>query len=193
MRQRPVGARPARRSVARALHHTAMRRRSRVPLVRFVILYAIGFAALLVALAARMQPLRVGEERVLRAVLVVFGSALSVGGAIAISQQGEQPGHSLAETPLAYAVFGALAFGGAIYVLGVLMWRGAVAFGLRLAGWVLMVFAVGVPSSLLLGLPFVCTLAVGLRWADSSRRVSAPHQHHDPPGSPAGWEQRAAG
>jgi hypothetical protein len=159
----------------------------------FVILYAIGCAALLVALAARVRPLSAGEERVLRAVLVMFGSALSVGGAIALSQQGEQPGHSLAETPLAYAVFGALTFGGAIYALGVLMWRGAVAFALRLAGWLLMVFAVGVPSSLLLGLPFVCTLAVGLRRADSSRRVIAPDEHHDPPGSPAGWQQRAAG
>jgi hypothetical protein len=159
----------------------------------FLLLYPIGVAALLVALAARTQPLRTGEERVLRAVLAVFGSALSVGGAIALSRQGHQPGHSLAESPLAFAVFGALAFGGAIYVLGLVMWHGVVALALRIAGWVLMVFAVGVPSTLLLGLPFVCTLAVGLRRADSSRRVIAPRQHHDPPGSPAGWGQRAAG
>jgi hypothetical protein len=153
----------------------------------FLFLYPIGVAALLVALAARTQPLRAGEERVLRAALAVFGSALSAGGAIAISRLGHQPGHWLAESPLAYAVFGALAFGGAIYVLGVVIWRGVVAFALRLAGWVLMVFAVGVPSTLLLGLPFVCTLAVGLRRADSPRRAIAPRQHHVSPGSSVRW------
>jgi hypothetical protein len=158
----------------------------------FLLLYLIGVGALLVALFARTQPLRAGEERVLRAVLVV-GTALSVGGAIALSRLGQQPEHSLADSPLAFAVFGALAFGGAIYALGVVMWCGVVAFALRAAGWVLMMFAVGVPSTLLLGFPFVCTLAVGVRRGDSSRRVIAEGQHHDPPGLPAGWEQRAAG
>jgi len=130
----------------------------------FLLLYPIGVAALLVALYAGSQPLRPGEERVLRAVLAVFGSALSLGGAIALSRLDEQPGHSPAEVPLAHAAFGALMLGGALYVVGLVTWRGGVAFALRLAGWVLMVLAVGLPSSLLLGLPFVCALAVGLRF-----------------------------
>jgi hypothetical protein len=159
----------------------------------FLLLYPIAVAALLVSLAARTQPLRAGEERVLRAVLAVCSSALSAGGAIALARLGQQSGHSLADSPLASAAFGALAFGGALYVLGVVMWRGLVAFALRFTGWVLMVFAVGVPSTLLLGLPFVCTLAVGLRRAESSRRAIAPGQHHVPPGLPAGVGRRAAG
>jgi hypothetical protein len=45
---------------------------------------------------------------------------------------------------------------------GLLAWRGGQALGLRILGWVLMVTALMIPSTLTLGLPLVALLAVTL-------------------------------
>jgi hypothetical protein len=49
-----------------------------------------------------------------------------------------------------------------VYAAGLLAWRGGQALGLRILGWILMVTAFAIPSTLTLGLPLVALLALAL-------------------------------
>jgi hypothetical protein len=49
-----------------------------------------------------------------------------------------------------------------MYAAGLLTWRGGQALGLRVLGWVMMVAALAIPSTLTLGLPLVALLALTL-------------------------------
>jgi hypothetical protein len=63
---------------------------------------------------------------------------------------------------LGWTVGAAVSLGGAAYAAGLLAWRGGQALGLRILGWVLMVMALVIPSTLTLGLPLVALLVVAL-------------------------------
>jgi hypothetical protein len=56
----------------------------------------------------------------------------------------------------------AVSLGGVVYAAGLLAWRGGQALGLCILGWVLMVTAFAIPSTLTLGLPLVAPLALAL-------------------------------
>ena len=63
---------------------------------------------------------------------------------------------------LGWTIGVAVSLGGAVYAAGLLAWRGGQALGLRILGWVLMVMALMIPTTLTLGLPLVALLAVAL-------------------------------
>lgn len=67
-----------------------------------------------------------------------------------------------------------LAAGGAIYVLGVMLWRGRAALALRAVGWSLAVAALAVPSILSLALPATALLIVTLGPAPEHEPGSRP-------------------
>jgi hypothetical protein len=55
-----------------------------------------------------------------------------------------------------------VSLGGVVYAAGLLAWRGGQALGLRILGWVLLLMAFAIPSTLTLGLPLVALLALAL-------------------------------
>jgi hypothetical protein len=63
---------------------------------------------------------------------------------------------------LGWTIGAAVSLGGIVYAAGLLAWRGGQALGLRVVGWVLMVAALVIPSTLTLGLPLVALLALTL-------------------------------
>ena len=63
---------------------------------------------------------------------------------------------------LGWTIGAAVSLGGVVYAAGVLAWRGGQALGLRILGWVLLVTALVIPSTLTLGLPLVALLALAL-------------------------------
>jgi hypothetical protein len=83
-------------------------------------------------------------------------------GAIGIAVLGLQldgDGHAHV---LGWMIGAAVSLGGVVYAAGVLAWRGGQALGLRILGWVLLVTALVIPSTLTLGLPLVALLALAL-------------------------------
>jgi hypothetical protein len=132
------------------------------------LLYPVSIAALLVALSARRQPLTGRDTAVRRIVLAAVSGVLAIVGVVGFIDLVREPWHSLEDSPLAFAAFGGLAVGGVSYMVGAALWTGA-GFAVRLSGWVLMVLVLAVPSSLMLGLPLACTLAVGLQRVDRAQ------------------------
>jgi hypothetical protein len=63
---------------------------------------------------------------------------------------------------LGWTIGGAVSLGSIVYAAGLLAWRGGQALGLRVLGWILMVAALVIPSTLTLGLPLVAALALTL-------------------------------
>jgi len=63
---------------------------------------------------------------------------------------------------LGWTIGAAVSLGGVVYAAGLLAWRGGQALDLRILGWVLMVTALVIPSTLTLGLPLVALLALAL-------------------------------
>ena len=133
-----------------------------------LLVYPVSIAVVLVALSARAQPLTGRETTGLRLVLAALSGVFAIVGVVGFIDLVREPWHSMADSPLAFAAFGALAVGGITHTVGATLWSGA-GFALRLSGWVLMVLALALPSSLMLGLPLACTLAVGLRRADRAQ------------------------
>jgi hypothetical protein len=81
-------------------------------------------------------------------------------GAVGIAVLGLQLGdHAHA---LGWTIGGAVSLGSIVYAAGLLAWRGGQALGLRVLGWVLMVAALVIPSTLTLGLPLVALLSLTL-------------------------------
>lgn len=102
--------------------------------------------------------IRLGFAAVSAAFLVIAIGAL-------IEFAGE-PQQALSKTPIAWAIFGTLSLGGALYTTGILWWQGAVAYYARVFGWILLMLALLVPSQATLALPFAAVLAVSLVPAD---------------------------
>jgi hypothetical protein len=63
---------------------------------------------------------------------------------------------------LGWTIGAAVSLGSIVYAAGLLAWRGGQALGLRVLGWLLMVAALLIPSTLTLGLPLVALLALTL-------------------------------
>jgi hypothetical protein len=63
---------------------------------------------------------------------------------------------------LGWTIAVALTLGSILYATGLLTWRGGQALGLRTLGWLLMVAALAIPSTLTLALPLVAPLALTL-------------------------------
>jgi hypothetical protein len=130
-----------------------------------VILMVYGFVAGVIAWAfgRRGGPwiLRLtepGQQRV-RLAVGMLATAMGAMGIAVLGLQFEGDGHGHL---LGWTIGAAESLGGVVYVAGLLAWRGGQALGLRILGWVLMVTALVIPSTLTLGLPLVALLALAL-------------------------------
>jgi len=56
-----------------------------------------------------------------------------------------------------------LCFGSVVYLCGLALWHERAGYALRLAGWILAVSALAIPSTLTLLLPVVCVLALTIK------------------------------
>ena len=99
-----------------------------------------------------------GQQRV----RLAAGMLATAVGAMGIAVLGLQLGGDDHAHMLSWMVGAAVSLGGVVYVAGLLAWRGGQALGLRILGWVLMVTALVIPSTLTLGLPLVAALALTL-------------------------------
>jgi hypothetical protein len=97
-----------------------------------------------------------GQQRV-RLVAGVLDVAVGAVGVAVLGLQGGDHAHLLGWT-----IGGAVSLGSIVYAAGLLAWRGGGALGIRVLGWVLMVAALVIPSTLTLGLPLVALLALTL-------------------------------
>jgi hypothetical protein len=129
----------------------------------FLLVYAFLAGVIVWAFGRRGGPwiLRLGEPgqqrvRLAAAMLVTAVSAMGI-AVLGLQLGGDDHAHVLGWT-----VGAAVSLGGAVYAAGLLAWRGGQALGLRILGWVLMVMALVIPSTLTLGLPLVALLAVAL-------------------------------
>lgn len=130
-----------------------------------MLLFAYGF---LVGLTAWTFGRR-GGPRILRLrepgqqrVRLAVGMLATAVGALGIAVLGLQLGGDDHAHALGWTVGAVVSLGGLVYVAGLLAWRGGQALGLRILGWVLMVTALVIPSTLTLGLPLVALLALAL-------------------------------
>jgi hypothetical protein len=129
----------------------------------FPLLYVLGLAGSLLALALRADRSDVREQNAFRVALgglALLLAAVGVGGLMDVQGDGV---HSLASASTAYLVFGALALGALTYFVGIISWRGRRGFVFRFGGWVSMALALMVPSALTLALPLVSVFVSALR------------------------------
>jgi hypothetical protein len=128
-----------------------------------VLLLAYAFLVGVIAwtLGRRGRPwiLRLSEPGQQR-VRLAAGMLATAVGAIGIAVLGLQLGDHA--HVLGWTIGGAVSLGSIMYAAGLLVWRGPQALGLRVLGWVLMVAALVIPSTLTLGLPLVALLALTL-------------------------------
>lgn len=99
-----------------------------------------------------------GQQRV----RLVAGMLDTAVGAIGIAVLGLQLGGDDHALVLGWTIGAAVSLGSIVYAAGLLAWRGRQALGLRVLGWVLMVAALVIPSTVTLGLPLVALLALTL-------------------------------
>jgi hypothetical protein len=97
-----------------------------------------------------------GQQRV-RLAAGVLDTAV---GALGVAVLGLQLG--AADHVLGWMIGALISLGAVAYAAGLLAWRGGQAVGLRILGWVLMVIALVIPSTLTLALPLVALLATTL-------------------------------
>jgi Integrase core domain len=132
---------------------------------RSVLLLAYGFLVGLTAwtFGRRGGPwiLRLSEPGQKR-VRLAAGMLATAVGAMGIAVLGLQLGGDDHAHVLGWTIGAAVSLGGFVYAAGLLAWRGGQALGLRILGWVLMVTALAIPSTLTLGLPLVALLVVAL-------------------------------
>jgi hypothetical protein len=130
-----------------------------------MLLLAYAFLAGVIAwtLSRRGGPwiLRLGEpgQQRVRLTAAMLDTAV---GAIGVAVLGLQLGGDDHALVLGWTVGVAVSLGSIVYAAGLLAWRGGQALGLRVVGWVLMVAALVIPSTLTLGLPLVALLALAL-------------------------------
>jgi hypothetical protein len=125
--------------------------------------YALLAGVIAWALSRRGGPwiLRLGEPGQQR-VRLTAGMLDTAVGAIGIAVLGLQLGGDDHALVLGWTIGAAVTLGSIVYAAGLLAWRGGQALGLRVVGWVLMVAALVIPSTLTLGLPLVALLALTL-------------------------------
>jgi hypothetical protein len=127
-----------------------------------VILLAYAAAAAIVILAAMVLwpwvrdgvPQRTVRVRIL-AGSVAAAYATTVVAVVVFAQADDR-------SVVAWAIAAATLGGAALYGAGLLRWADSVAWGLRLAGWALLVGVAALPSPLTLLLPVAATLSVTL-------------------------------
>jgi hypothetical protein len=100
-----------------------------------------------------------GQQRVRLAAAMLATAVGAMGIAVLVGLQLGGDGHAHV---LGWTIGAAVSLGGVVYAAGLLAWRGGQALGLRILGWVLMVTALAIPSTLTLGLPLVALLALAL-------------------------------
>ena len=83
-------------------------------------------------------------------------------GALGVAVLGLQLGAADHVHVLGWMIGALISLGAVAYAAGLLAWRGGQAVGLRILGWVLMVIALVIPSTLTLALPLVALLATTL-------------------------------
>lgn len=130
-----------------------------------MLLFAYAFLAVVIAwaLGRRGGPwvLQLSEPGQQRARLAALMLDTAV-GALGIAVLGLQLGGDDHAHLLGWTIGGAVSLGSIVYAAGLFTWRGGRALGLRVGGWVLMVAALVIPSTLTLGLPLVALLALAL-------------------------------
>ena len=129
----------------------------------FLVVYAFLVGVIAWAFGRRGGPWIVrlnapGQQRV-RLAAAMLATAVS---AMGIAVLGLQLGGDDHAHVLGWTVGAAVSLGGVVYAAGLLAWRGGQALGLRILGWVLMVTALVIPSTLTLGLPLVALLVLAL-------------------------------
>ena len=136
--------------------------------------YALLAGVVAWALGRRGAPwiLRLGEagqQRVRLAGGMLDTVVAAVGIAVLARLAGDD--HALV---LGWMIGAAVSLGSVVYAAGLLAWRGGHALGLRILGWVLMVVALVIPTTLTLGLPLVALLALTLAPIPRSLARSRP-------------------
>jgi hypothetical protein len=126
-----------------------------------LVAYAVLAGVVAWALGRRGGPwiLRLPEparRRVRLAAGLLDAVAAALGLAVLALQLADEP-HLLGWTITAALLLGSIA-----YAAGLLTWRGPQALGLRILGYLLIVLALAIPSTLTLTLPLVAPLAVTL-------------------------------
>ena len=64
-----------------------------------------------------------------------------------------------------------LCFGSVLYLCGLALWQERAGYALRLAGWILAVSGLAIPSTLTLLLPVACVLALTINSTSEGRRL----------------------
>ena len=133
-----------------------------------ILAYIVPIAVVAWMLARRrrswLQPLAPGIQELIRFGLLMLALLGVAGGAWGIGLRLVEEGEEGANAWLALVLFAALALGAALYASGVVVWRGPLALRLRRVGWILVVVALAVPSTLTLALPVAALLVVGLEY-----------------------------
>jgi hypothetical protein len=130
-----------------------------------VLLFAYAFLAGVIAwtLGRRGGPWVLGlSEPGQQRVRLAAGMLDTAVGVLGIAVLGLQLGGDDHAHLLGWTIGAAVGLGSIMYAAGLLAWRGGQALGLRALGWVLMVVAFVIPSTLTLGLPLVALLALTL-------------------------------
>jgi hypothetical protein len=126
-----------------------------------IVVFALGGVAVVAFYATWL--LRSGRSQAVRALaLAVDVGLLWIGASVAA-----QWDRSEVHWP-AYVIVGSLLAGAAVHALGVVVWRGALAWGARVVGFVLVCGALLVPSTITLVFPLVGLLLVTL-WLPAGR------------------------
>ena len=129
-----------------------------------ILAYACLFIAVTAYLRGSIEPIPHRFELLAR----VLGAVAGVGFAsIGFLLLGNDHATVLGRTLLLL-----LASGGIVYALGLVRGRTPVGFALRQSGWVLVVAALAVPTTLTLLMPLACLLVLTLRSTPDPRRVA---------------------
>jgi hypothetical protein len=130
-----------------------------------VLLLAYAFLAVVTALVlgprGGLWLLRLSEPGQQR-VRLAAGALDTAVGALGVAVLGLQLGAADHVHVLGWMIGALISLGAVAYAAGLLAWRGGQAVGLRILGWVLMVIALVIPSTLTLALPLVALLATTL-------------------------------
>jgi hypothetical protein len=128
-----------------------------------LVAYAVLAGVVVWSLARRGGPwilgLREPARQRVRLAAAVLDSVAAVLGIAVLGLQLADDGQSHL---LGWTIAAALTIGSVLYATGLLTWRGGPALALRVLGWLLMVAALAIPSTLTLALPVVAPLALTL-------------------------------
>jgi hypothetical protein len=126
-----------------------------------LVAYALLAGMLAWVLGRRSGPwilrLREPDQQRVRLAAGLLDTALGAAGLAVLGLQLGDHGHMLG-----WAIGAAMSLGGVLYAAGLVVWRGGRALGLRVCGWVLMVAAALIPSSLTVGAALLALLALTL-------------------------------